>query len=202
MKKLLMIAGSSLLLSLILSCAVGPRLIDSSFIYPSIRTEGIAVLPIGGDVADIATRKDIGLSFEKILAKKYPNIKIVGVEYTGGKLLEGNLMNDYKEVIAAYQMTEQIKSDELERIKTAIGFRYLVIPIVQNYHKEEVKDGNKYTITLESQVWDYSAKKIVFRIMTEGEDSPSYLGIFDKQTLTAAAEKAIKVAVKAFPKPE
>ena len=202
MKKLMVIAGITFLLSFILSCAVRPRLIDPSFIYPTIKTEAFAVLPVGGDVADIATRKDIGLSFEKILSKKYPNVKIVGVEYTGGKLLEGNLMNDYKEVIAAYQMTEQIKSDELERIKTAIGFRYLVIPIVQNYRKEEVENGNKYTITLESQVWDYLAKKIVFRIMTKGEDSPSYLGIFDKQTLAAAAEKAIKVAVKAFPKPE
>ena len=63
------------------------------------------------------------------------------------------------------------------------------------------KKGDKYTITIESQVYDNLEKKIVFRILTLGEDTPSGW-MFDKQTLKVAAEKAVKIAVKAFPKPE
>jgi len=202
MKKLMTLAVITFLLSFILSCAIRPSLIDSSFDYPTIKTEGIAILPVGGEVVDRSTRKDIGLTLEKELSERYSNVKIVGVEYTGEKLVESNLIDEYNQFISAYQMTEIIKPEKLEEIRNIIGFRYLVIPIVQSYDKQEVKDGNKYTITIESQVWDNLGKKVVYRIITEGEDSPSYLGIFDKQTLTAAGEKAIKVAVKAFPKPE
>jgi len=200
MKNLIVFAGISFLTILFLSCAVMPNLIEPSFIYPSIKTEGIAILPVGGEV-DRDTRKDIGLSFEKELLNKYPNVKIVGVKYTGEKLANSNLIEEYNNIISTYQMTEIIDPVKFEKINNTIGFRYLVIPIVQSHDKQEVKGGNKYSITIESQVWDNLDKKIVFRILTLGEDTPSSW-MFTKETLSDAAEKAIKTAVKAFPKPE
>lgn len=201
MKKLMIIASISFITILFVSCAIKPSLIDHSFIYSTIRTEGIAILPVGGEMVDRIARKEIGLSFEKELSKKYPNIKIVGVLYTGRKLVESNLVGEYKEFISTYQMTEIIVPEKLEKIRNAIGFRYLVVPIVQYYNKQEVKDGYKYNITIESQVYDNLEKKVVFRIITAGEDSPSSW-LFDKQTVKEAVEKAVKIAVKAFPKPE
>ena len=207
MKKLMIIASISFLTILFISCAIKPSFIAHSFIYPTIKTEGIAILPVAGEMIDRITRKDIGLNFEKELSKKYHNIKIVGVLYTGRKLVESNLVEEYKEFISTYQMTEIIVPEKLEKIGNVIGLRYLVVPIVQGsnrqevYDKKGVKEGDKYTITIESQVYDNLEKKIVFRILTLGEDTPSGW-MFDKQTLKVAAEKAVKVAVKAFPKPE
>ena len=200
MKKLMIIASISFLTSLFLSCGIKPNLIDSSFIYPVIKTEGIAILPVGGEV-DRSTRRDIGISFEKELSNKYPNVKIVGVEYTGKKLVESNLLGEYNEVISTYQLTELIELDKLEKIRNTLGFRYLFISIVQSYDKQELEKGDKYTITLESQVWDNLDKKIVFRIITIGEDTPSGW-LFDNVSLKDAAEEATNKAVKAFPKPE
>ena len=207
MKKLMIIISISFITILFLSCAIKPSLIDHSFIYPTIRTEGIAILPVGGEMIDRIARKDIGLSLEKELSEKYPNVKIVGVLYTGRKLVESNLVEEYKDFISTYQMTEIIVPEKFEKIRNVIGFRYLVVLIVQSYNKQEVYDkegvkkGDKYTITLESQVYDNLKKKMVFRIITVGEDTPSGW-LFDKQTLKVAAEKAVKIAVKAFPKPE
>ena len=201
MKKLMIIASISFLTILFISCAIKPSFIAHSFIYPTIKTEGIAILPVAGEMIDRSTRKDIGLSFEKELSKKYHNIKIVGVLYTGRKLVESNLVEEYKEFISTYQMTEIIVPEKFEKIRNAIGFRYLIVPIVQSYSKQEVKRGDKYTITIESQVYDNLEKKMVFRIITVGEDSPTPWP-FDKQTLKEAAEEAVKIAVKAFPKPE
>ena len=201
MKKLMIIISISFITILFLSCAIKPSLIDHSFIYPTIKTEGIAILPVGGEMIDRIARKDIGLSLEKELSEKYPNIKIVGVLYTGSKLVESNLVEEYKEFISTYQMTEIIVPEKFEKIRNAIGFRYLIVPIVQSYSKQEVKRGDKYTITIESQVYDNLKKKMVFRIITVGEDRPSPWP-FDEQTLKEAAEEAVKIAVKAFPKPE
>lgn len=63
-----------------------------------------------------------------------------------------------------------------------------------------MKEGDKYTIFIETQVWDNLDKKIVFRIITKGEDEPSSWNIFSKETLEDAAEDAVEKAVKAFPK--
>ncbi len=207
MKKLMIIASISFLTILFVSCAIKPSFIAHSFIYPTIKKEGIAILPVAGEMIDRSTRKDIGLSFENELSKKYHTVKILGVLYTGRKLVESNLVEEYKKFISTYQMTEIIAPEKLEKISTIIGIRYFVVPIVQSYNKQGVynkkgnKEGDKYTITLESQVYDNLGKKMVFRIITVGEDSPSSW-LFDKQTLKAAAEKAVKIAVKAFPKAE
>ena len=207
MKRLMIIVSISFLTILFISCAIKPNFIAHSFVYPTIRTEGIAILPVAGEMIDRSTRKDIGLNFERELSEKYPNVKVVGVLYTGRKLVESNLVEEYKEFISTYQMTEIIVPEKLEKIRNAIGLRYLVVPIVQSYNKqavydkEGVKKGDKYTIILESQVYDNLEKKIVFRILTSGEDTPSGW-MFDKQTLKKAAEEAVKIAVKAFPKPE
>lgn len=201
MKKIMIIASISFLIILFVSCAIKPSLIDHSFIYSTIKTEGIAILPVGGGQADRSVRQSAGLGFEKELAKKYPKVDIIGTQDTGNKLVKDDLIEKYAEVLSAYQMTGVIKPKKLDTIGKILMVRYLVIPIIQSYEKDKVKHGNKYTITLELQVWDITEKRVVFQIVTVGEDAPSGW-MFDKQTLKVAAEKAGEIAAKAFPKPE
>lgn len=73
MKKLMSNAVIILLLSFILSCAVKPHLIDPTFVYPSIKSEGIAILPVAGEGVDRGTRKAIGFAFKNELSEKYPD---------------------------------------------------------------------------------------------------------------------------------
>ena len=135
MKKLMIIASISFIIILFISCAIKPSFIAHSFIYSTIKIEGIAILPVSGEMIDRITRKDIGLNFEKELSEKYPNIKIMGVLYTDRKLVESKLVEEYKEFISTYQMTEIIVPEKFEKIGNTIGFRYLVVPIVQSYNK-------------------------------------------------------------------
>jgi hypothetical protein len=202
-KKLTGIASFLFLVTFVLSCGVKPSFIDPSFIYSTIKTEGIAILPVGGGQADFSIREEAGRNFGEELAEKYPKVKVISPQDSGSKLTEVDLMEEYIGVVSAYQMAGTLKPDKLDKIGKAFGVRYLVIPIIQNYEKEEVKDGYKYTIVLEVQTFDLEKKSSVFQCLTEGEATPSgwMFGLFSG-TPKDAAVRAAKKAAKAFPKPE
>jgi hypothetical protein len=191
-KKLTGIASFLFLVTFVLSCGVKPSFIDPSFIYSTIKTEGIAILPVGGGQADRFLREEAGRNFGEELAEKYPEVKVISPQDSGSKLTEVDLIEEYIEVVSTYQMTGTLKPDKLDKIGNVFGVRYLVIPIILKYDKKKVEGEYKYTMALEVQTFDLEKKSSVFQCKTEMKDTSHEWAVI----ITTSQ------AVEAFPKPE